>query len=171
MWNTSFILSTSIHLSIVYLLPTQNSKSESVSNSSFLQDRRRHVFSFERDLIFLGFERVEDAMSGSIVGQRTNATLKFLRFNGDRFESDRFVGNRGNNPRKRSCPLETRGRSNETRPRKQRYMRPLRVKDDQGHRGETVISLCRDTVAHLTDAISRMMRYVCSRLIKISIKR
>lgn len=50
-------------------------------------------------------------------------------------------------------------------------MRPLRAKDDQGHRGETVISLCRDTVAHLTDAISRMMRYVCSRLIKISIKR
>lgn len=94
-----------------------------------------------------------------------------LRFNGDRFESDRFVGNRGNNPRKRSCPLETRGRSDKTRPRKQRYMRPLRVKDDQGHRGETVISLCRDTVAHLTDAISRMMRYVCSRLIKISIKR
>lgn len=47
--------------------------------SSFLQGRRRHVFSFQRDLIFLGFERVEDAMSGSIVGQRTNATLKFLR--------------------------------------------------------------------------------------------
>lgn len=57
-------------------------------------------------------------MSGSTVGEREHWLSNSLGLIG---QGDRFAGNRGDNPRKRSWPLKTRGRprKNEIGPRKQ----------------------------------------------------